>query len=66
MICKDMALLIYLAESNLFLAEIRRKDVLRNELVAYHISGFLSELASQVSEAQESNVLAWNTCHLFG
>lgn len=60
-----MAFLIYLAESNLFLAEIRRKGVLR-KLIAYHISGFLLELASQVSEAQESNAVAWNICHLFG
>ena len=50
MTCKDMALLIYPAGSYLFLGEIRRKGVLWNELVAPHISGVLSELASHVSE----------------
>lgn len=50
MICKDVALLIYLAGSHLSFAEIRRKGVLRNELVAHHISGFLLELGLQVSE----------------
>lgn len=46
MISKDMALHVYLSESYLFLAEMRRKDVLKNKSIAHHISGFLLELAS--------------------
>lgn len=45
MISKDMALLVYLSESYLLLAEIIRKGVLKNKLVVHHISVFLLELA---------------------
>lgn len=44
MICKDVVLFIYFVGSYLFFVEIRRKGVLRNELVVYYIFGFFLEL----------------------